>query len=714
MVLVAVGDIDPAELAARIETVFGSMQEPEGSLPQVDLGEVDAEGIVAHLHTEADAPATEISIFGVRPYSRGPDSRLRRQSDITVSVANRILTRRLNRLAEKEDTPFSEGAAYSADFLEFFEVSGAEVTCRPEQWAAALALLENELRRALQWGFTEAEFDEARAEILNDYRQAVRSAASRRSRALADGLASTVGRETVFTHPQTDLEIVEELFAKLTVDDITDAFRGAWSVPGIRIFVSGNLELENGDATILEHFFAAAENEVEPMDELETAVFGYTEFGPAGEIVSRIDHEKPSIVQLRFANNVAVNLLPTDYEEDIIRVLVRFGGGKLAETEENRGVAMIAAFTYVHGGTGKHSFDELRRILAGHTVDVDFSVEEGSFALSGVTNSDDLALQLRLLAAYVVDPGFRPEALVMARRDLPEMYIKATTTAEGVLRNEVARALAGGSFRFGLAPRERLEAITLEEVAAWMAPANRSDFLEVSVVGDFNADEVMPLLAATFGALPKRDAEPRAWTDERQIHKAGVPGEMSFDYRSTVDRAVALVYWPTTDWWNISLNRRLNLLSLVLSDRLRVEIRQQHGDAYSPFAHNDASEVFTDYGWLFGGAVVDPAVAGRVVDAVRSIGASLAKDGVSDDELLRARTPLMNQILEMRRNNNYWLYRVLADSACHPQKIEWASHLIADIESITAGELSRIAAEYLREDRALGVTVSPQRGDGAE
>src|SRR5690606_41377132 len=123
-------------------------------------------------------------------------------------------------------------------------------------------------------------------------------------------------------------------------------------------------------------------------------------------------------------------------------------------------------------------------ILAGHTVDVDFSVEEGSFALSGVTNSDDLALQLRLLAAYVVDPGFRPEALVMARRDLPEMYIKATTTAEGVLRNEVARALAGGSFRFGLAPRERLEAITLEEVAAWMAPANRSDFLEVSVVGD--------------------------------------------------------------------------------------------------------------------------------------------------------------------------------------------------------------------------------------
>lgn len=708
IVLVAVGDVDPAMLAGRIEEMFGSMRKPSAPLPEIDLGKVDPQGVTALLHTEVDAPATQISIFGLRPYTKGPDSRLRRQSDIAVATANRILSRRLNRLAEQEDIPFSEGAAFSTDYLQFFELSGVEVTCRPEEWASALAILENELRRALQWGVTEAEFAEVRASIINDQRQALRSAPSRRSRALADNLVRSIGREFVFTHPETELEIVEELFAQLDVEDVNRALRAAWDVPGIKIFVSGNLELDDADSVILEHFLAAGEIEVEPIEEGDLAAFGYADFGAAGEIVSRVDHSEPNIVQLRFANNVAANLMRTTYEQGVIRVLVRFGGGKLAETENNQGVAMMAAHTYVEGGTGMHSFDELRRILAGHTVGVDFTVEEGSFTLSGVTNPDDLKLQLQLLAAYVLDPGFRPEAMVMARRDLPQIYIQAGSTVEGVLRNEVVRALAGGSYRFGLPPRERVEAITLEEVAAWLAPANQQDFLELSIVGDFEEESLVDALAATFGALPERDAEPRPWTAERRIQKAAVPDQLAFGFRSTVDRAAAIVYWPTTDWWDISLTRRLNLLASVFSDRLRIEIRQQHGDAYSPFAVSDSSEVFTDYGWLFGGAIVDPAVAERVVDAVRSIGQRLATEGVSEDELVRARTPLISRIREMRRNNSYWLNRVLADSQRHPQKIEWANQLIADVESVTAAELSQLAAEYLGEERALGVTISPQ------
>ncbi len=707
IVLVAVGDIDPEMLEARITAAFGSMEKPVGDLPSVDLGTIDSERIAAHLHTEVDAPATQIGIYALRTYAKGEDSRAQREEDIALATANRMLSRRINRMAELEETPFSEGNAFGYDLLQFFELAGVEVICRPEQWQAALGSLENELRRALIWGFTESEFAEMRAAIINDHRQAERSAASRRSRALADSLVRSIGRQFVFTHPSTELAIIEDLYERLDLEAVNDAFRAAWDIPGRKVFVSGNLALDDGDEKVLATFLDAANVPVEPIDDVALGSFAYTDFGPAGEVVSRQDYAEQGITQLRFANNVGVNLMATDFEQGVIHLLVRFGGGKLAETETDQGMGVMAAHTFIEGGTGQHSFDELRRILAGHTVGLDFAVEEGAFALAGTTNPDDLLLQLQLFAAYLLDPGFRPEALIMARREIPQVYIQAESTVEGVLRNQVARYLAAGSFRFGLPPQERLQSITLEEVAAWLEPARLEEFLEISVVGDFDPDELIEALAITFGALPERAARPLDRTNERRIKKAAVPGSEQFGFSSSVDRTAAIVYWPTTDWWHIERTRRLNLLASVFSDRLRLEIRQQLGDAYSPFAVSDTSEVFTDYGWFFGAAIVAPDVAERVTVAIQSIGQRLAEDGITDDELVRAKTPLLSRIHEMRRNNGYWLHRVLAESQQHPQKIEWAGQLIEDIESITTAELFDLARQYLGDERALRVVISP-------
>ena len=55
--------------------------------------------------------------------------------------------------------------------------------------------------------------------------------------------------------------------------------------------------------------------------------------------------------------------------------------------------------------------------------------------------------------------------------------------------------------------------------------------------------------------------------------------------------------------------RRLSLLAEVLSDRLRVRIREQLGDAYSPGAGSSASEVYPGYGYMLAGTTVEPAKA---------------------------------------------------------------------------------------------------------
>ena len=61
-------------------------------------------------------------------------------------------------------------------------------------------------------------------------------------------------------------------------------------------------------------------------------------------------------------------------------------------------------------GLGQHKVDDIATIMAGKSVGVGRGLGSTATTLSGSTTPDDLALQLKLMTAYAVDPGYRPEA----------------------------------------------------------------------------------------------------------------------------------------------------------------------------------------------------------------------------------------------------------------------------------------------------------------
>lgn len=66
----------------------------------------------------------------------------------------------------KKNSPILGAESYSYEYLQFVEVNGVQAKCKPERWKDALALSEQGLRRALEHGFTDAEFEEAKANTL--------------------------------------------------------------------------------------------------------------------------------------------------------------------------------------------------------------------------------------------------------------------------------------------------------------------------------------------------------------------------------------------------------------------------------------------------------------------------------------------------------------------------------------------------------------------
>ncbi|MFZ5494728.1 MAG: M16 family metallopeptidase [Verrucomicrobiota bacterium] len=708
MVLVLVGDFDPAAVEPLVREIFGPLAARAPAQPEPRLGTVaPTAGIESRLHTEMEAGAVNVSVQTVVPYAFEPDTAANRLKYLPRTLALRMLNRRLSILAKKEGAPFLGGIVGVSEQFDFFRNASIELNCRPDQWQAALTVAEQELRRALEHGFQPEELAEAVAEMSNNLEQAVRTAPTRRSGPLADDLTGDLIDDAVSTHPVAEQALYQPALAAITPEACTAALRATWSeAAGRKLFVTGNVQVPDAPQAIAAVFTASARAPVEPPPKVEQTAFAYTDFGPAGQVAARTAVDDLGATLIAFQNGVRLNLKPTDFEAGRIRVNVRIGGGTLTAPPDRRGLPLLANVAFITGGLGKHSVDDLQRLLAGKTVGLGFGAQTDAFSFGAATNRADLLLQLQLFCAYLTDPGYRPESIRQLHKMAEQVYLRLAHTPDGPFQLEVANLLAGGDPRFGLPPKEVLLSRNLDELKAWLTPEFARGPVEIAVVGDFEPDAVIAAVARTFGALPQRDPKP-AYAEARKVSRPAGPLAKEYTVVSEIPKALVRLYWPATDARDVKLSRRLRLLNDVFADRLRVEIREKLAGTYSPNAATDLSDTYPGYGWLVADATVAPADARMIADAMKRVAADLHTGSVTDEELERARQPILTALRESARTNPYWLGTVLAAAQEFPERLDWSRTRYTDNESITAAELTALAKQFYDPAKVSEFIVRP-------
>jgi zinc protease len=708
MVVIVVGDIDGPTLVKKVADAFGGVADRAPEVPKPDLGHPDLfRGVRVQFHSEPEAPVTSVTLAAVSPHVREPDNAAKELREMRRILALDMLDRRLDILSKQEGAPFIRAQASVDMPFEIAREAEIAVTCKPDQWASALRVADVEIRRALQYGFRPEELKEAVADERNNLEQALKTASTRLSSDLSDQIAQSLLDGQVFTSPKDDLDLFSPMLDKVTADECTAALRTDWSSLGRSVFVSGNLKLAGDVNAILKDAYMKAEAvAVTPTGTEAPITWGYTDFGAPGTVASRTHVDDLDLTEVVFSNGVRLNFKKTDFEANTVHVAVRLGEGQLSEpAAAEPGLSTFAVVTYSSGGLGKHSLDDLRRIVAGKTVGSKFVSSTDAFLFSGETNREDLALEFQLLAASVSDPGYRPESIRVARKKIEAAYTSFEHTLIGPLDLHVNALLAGGDPRFGLPPHDQMMSRTLDEVKAWLTPELAHGAIEIAVSGDADLDAVTDAVAKTFGALPKRG--PRPPLDPKKIIAfPDKPFHEDYGIDTKIPKALVGVYWPATDGLEIHRQRRLNLLGDILEDRLRVKVREQLGSAYSPEIVTVASDVFPGYGYYGALIEVDPAKAHEIQDVVVAVAAELASGGTNLDEITRAKNPILSHISESERTNGYWM-TVLGRAQERPEVLDWARSRRADFESINKADMDALAKTYLGADHASRFIIHP-------
>jgi zinc protease len=706
-VLVVVGDFDPAAMEAKIRARFADWrgQGPAGVEPP--LGTVRPRTTEAKVVVEPGA-SLNIQVAWVRPPDLSPDTQARRRRDLVERLGFAVLNRRLSALARAADPPFIGAGAWATNVLKSQEITTLTVNAEPSRWRPALEAVEREQRRAVQYGVRQDELDREVEEMRAQFKAAVAGAATRRPAELAGEITGALGDDLVVTSPADDLKLFEASVKGLTAAEVSAALKGSFQGGGPLVFVATPQPIAGAERTVLAAFEGSRRVAVTPPVAPAQITWPYESFGPAGQVVERREAADLGITFVRFANGVRLTVKPTQFRDDEVLVRVNVGDGLLDLPRDRQSMAW-AQSAFLEGGLKQISNEDMERVLAAKVYGAGFGVTDDAFVLSGGTRTDDLPTQLQVLAAYLAEPGWRPEAFQRLKTAYATAHDQLEATDSGVLQRDLAGLVRSGDRRWTYPSREEIAEASLADLQAQIQQHLARDPVEVVIVGDTTVEAAVAAVAQTFGALPARDA-PRAFAPaERTLRFPAGGGEpVVLTHKGRADQSIAYVAWPTTDVWeNPQLAREIATLGEVLRLRLTDELREAQGATYSPGVNYSQNMVWTGWGYIAASVEVPPAKLDEFFADVRKIAADLRTRPIAQDELDRAKKPRVEGLQRARVTNQYWLAQ-LSGGQQDPRRLELIRTQIPGAEKVTAADVQRAAQRFLVDDKAFRILVRPK------
>lgn len=697
MILVLVGAVDPAQAEKMIAEKFSSLTargEPRPEPPGV-LDEPVPLTAGPHLFKEPGIIGARIVYERAAPAPTSPNTREHWQGELRTARAFHMLQRRLYRMGQAPGASFTTSYVFQGDSLKNWRINTLVVNCSIVTWNLALREAEQELRRALKFGFTDAELADARVHFRTFYEQGARSAATQRSEGLATALANAIAADRVFSSSPQIADLMLPWLDQVTLAECDQALRAAWSDEPPMIYVVSNSASNATDEKVTAAYAYARRVEVMPPVDRGEVSFAYTDFGPAGTLVTENEVADLDLWLAKFANGVRFNFKATDFEDDTVLVSLRVGHGLLSQPKSQPGLALLATYGFLAGGVGRHDNTDLSTLLNGHVISLNFRPEDDAFVFSLKCAPRELTLGLQLLAAILSDSAYRPESVRAARSGYGSLSENLNNSPSGPIYGTAPHLLAGGDHRFGVPTAEVLTQRTLAELRAWLDPELRQGPVEISVVGDVDRATATTALAQTLGALPDR-AETRHLTPDESVKPPPAPKEATVWNVNPALRQVALAYYfPVTEPPDVHVERRCHLLAEVLEERLRQRVREQLGVAYSVTARFSLNEGFPAQSFIEAYAEVATERADEADRIIRRELTAMVREGITADEFDRAKQPFVARRSEDPRRNGYWAFTVLAGAQDSPRKLAAARDRTEDNAAIAQREVQALIDRYL-------------------
>ena len=713
MVLIMLGDFDINLVEAAIIKKFSDLKPRILSFPKSFDNKFKAhKNIKAFYHYEPEAINTEIAIENVvwTPFEQETLESIK--SKTLNNLAFSILENRLLRMINQQTSDLTKASVFSGVFLNNFFGSSINAHCKPDKWEKSLIKIENVLRQGILYGFSQKELDRVKADYISFFEKKANQIKTKKSSQIAKQILRTINTKGLLLSDIQKRDILNPYIESVSLQDVNMAFKKAWETDHRLIIVTGNAKLNNIDdkepeKLILDVHNKGSKKKISKYKSFKSKQFPYLKLPSKKSKIKSIKEIKDlGITKIQFENNLRVSLKQTDFKQNQFRFNLIFGDGKKSNGWK-KGLNIISERVVNKSGFGKLDYDQLQEALSGKQVNILFGINENYFSFSGLAESKDLELVFQLLYHYLKDPGFQKSALNLSKIKYKQEYEKLMRSCDGLIAVKGKSFLAGNNPKFELPEPNIVANYNLTHIKKWLMPYFLDSIKEISIVGDFDKKKFIDLAIKYFGSFEKSQKYYQNLSNEKIVFPKGKTLKLEADTK--IKTGIIKLSFLTDDYWNINENRRLVILSRVLSERIRVLIREKFGKTYSAYVYNSPSKAFKDYGILSLIINADSDSFEFIYEKVKEMIKSVLIEGITQKETTLSLKPVLTHLKVLRKTNKYWLNSVLTNSFVYPEKLLWARNIIKDYNSINKEDLTFLAKKYLDMNKSALITAQPKK-----
>jgi zinc protease len=656
MAVIVVGDIGDVDgIRRQIEEQFGTLPKATAPRPRPGGG-VPANGPVrVSIETDKEQTAQLVTIASQRPHQgEGTVGDFRRMT--IERIYARIANERLGTLIRRADSPFlyaSVGFGEATRAIDAFTRSANVKGGRVEE---AIAALVTEVRRIALHGFTQAELDRARTDILQDAEDSVHRVATQRSSDHAGEIVRNFLEGEFMIGRVGERDLLVQHLPSISLDVLNQLARSGFDGPANRaITISGpeGKPLPSADRVLA----VIAEAEARAVEPWQAEAVPATLMAAApvpGAVTAERAIAALGVTEWTLANGVRVLVKPTDFEADAVYLSGSSPGGTAAASAAEWPHARFAAAIAEQGGVGELDADVLRKVLAGKTASASTSIGEVTESVSGRSSVAALETMLQLVYLKMTAPRRDPDAFAVWRSNLIQQLENRDASPEvqfGRRSDEVE--WSKHPRRMDARPAD-VRGIDLDRALAFYRArfGDATDFTFV-IAGSVEVAKLRPLVETYLGSLPAKGRVEREV--DQKIRRVGGVVKRSWELGQEPKAQVSMLFHADQSAWSRDRARDAYVLTRVLRDQLREVLREQLSGVYgvsangylvrSPHAERVFAVSFT----------ADPARVGELVTAARGVLVKVAAEGVSEERLEKLRRSYALEHEHELKTNGYWI-----------------------------------------------------------
>lgn len=711
--LIVVGDIDVDSIEAKIKSTFADIPAAVDPKPKDVIKIPENEKPLIGVLTDPECSGSSIEVL----WRSEADDEAYNSTDvgfltsITKTMIAMIMAERFDAITSKPGAPFLGADLGAGDLCETCQATMGDVSFKDGDWEPAFRSFLTEVERMRRYGFSSAELQRAKDNILSAFEKAVEAADSRKNADFVRPLINNFFDNDAYMTPQVRYEVAKALLGQ--VPDMIFALAANALIDGKSISIVYKAPAKEGlvhptPEQLQTVYDEVSASEIDAPVEEEVASEFVNPASLKGSKVKKTSTGLYGSTVWTLKNGVKVVVLPTEYKKDQILFTWYKNGGETLISDED----LVSFEENVYGlfqrnsGISKFSSNEASKMLAGKHLSVSSYISNIRHGISGSTSPKDLETALQIAYLTYCDPRFDESEYEVGIEQIKAVLPNVMNQPSFKLQQEINKAVYGPDCKRNVELNEE----TLEKAnLATIERVYRSLFKDAAgltavFVGNIDLDSFKPLCEKYLGSIPK-GKKATTWKDNSpKVVKGEVIDHFSTDMQTPKNTVIQFYSadMPYSVKTSVMLKAANYILDMIYVDTLR----EDEGGTYGASSDMSITASPQQQARIQVAFETNPTQCEKLISLAKEGLRKLAYEGPTEEQMTRTLENFRKGIPEKRINNSYWLGNLLTNEY---RGIDYDAEYEAAVNEISAEGIKEVLQKVLESGNFIEVVMSPDK-----